>query len=135
MNLIFVDPFRLPQLVRGWEWGLARFVRSRTSSAGKGFLQNVKDAWNLKASPTLLQRLALVLQEHKIRLLIVHGENDGLVPCANSERLEKILPNSQLQSIENCGHCPHEEFPEHFMEMCVQWVSDPTKCDDEMKHT
>lgn len=26
-----VDAYRLPQLVRGWEWGLLRFLRARVA--------------------------------------------------------------------------------------------------------
>ena len=43
-------------------------------------------------------------------------DNDRVVPTAGSIRLVDELTNTSLKMIENCGHLPHEEQPEAFME-------------------
>ena len=45
---------------------------------------------------TQAERLARVLRRHNIRVLIVHGSSDALVPAANSRRLAALLPNTEV---------------------------------------
>ncbi len=40
------------------------------------------------------------------QVLIVHGENDALVPAANSRRLAAMLPGARLEVLPACGHNP-----------------------------
>lgn len=49
------------------------------------------------------------------QVLIVHGENDRLVPASNSRRLALLLPNSKLVVMPQTGHIPHEERPQEFL--------------------
>ena len=49
-------------------------------------------------------------------MLIVHGKHDRLIPVQNSQRLASLLPNAHLEILE-CGHNPHEECPELFVNM------------------
>ena len=43
--------------------------------------------------------------------LIIHGQNDHLLPLSDSEELNQILAQSTLAVIENAGHCPIIETP------------------------
>lgn len=52
---------------------------------------------------TQAERLARVLRRHNIRVLIVHGSSDVLVPAANSRRLVSLLPNSEVNRPTCCG--------------------------------
>lgn len=40
------------------------------------------------------------------QVLIVHGENDALVPFRNSRKLAQIIPNAQFAGLSACGHNP-----------------------------
>src|SRR5690349_14767718 len=46
--------------------------------------------------------------------LLVWGENDSEIPLADGERLHQEIAGSRLVVFLNCGHIPHEEYPEAF---------------------
>ena len=46
--------------------------------------------------------------------LLLWGENDAEIPLADGERLHERIPGSRLIVFLNCGHIPHEEYPEAF---------------------
>src|SRR6185437_7794979 len=46
--------------------------------------------------------------------LLLWGENDLEIPLADGERLHEQIPGSRLIVFLNCGHLPHEEYPEAF---------------------
>jgi pimeloyl-ACP methyl ester carboxylesterase len=50
-----------------------------------------------------------------IPALVITGDDDRIVPTAESIRLAKELPNARLEVIPSCGHVPHEECPEAFL--------------------
>jgi pimeloyl-ACP methyl ester carboxylesterase len=59
---------------------------------------------------------------HLIRqpTLLLWGENDREIPLADGEHLHQRISGSRLVVFLNCGHLPHEEYPEAF----TQLVSD-----------
>ena len=60
-----------------------------------------------------------------LQVLIVHGENDALVPYSNSRRLAALLPNAQLVSMPRTGHVPHEERPAEFLKAVDAFLAAP----------
>ena len=50
-------------------------------------------------------------------MLIIHGENDRLVPAWNSQRLAALMPDAQSVTFPETGHVPHEERPADFVEV------------------
>jgi pimeloyl-ACP methyl ester carboxylesterase len=59
--------------------------------------------------------LAKHLREIDVPTLVITGDDDSIVPTADSIRLAGELPHASLKVIEDCGHLPHEEQPEQFM--------------------
>ena len=51
------------------------------------------------------------LKDGAVQVLIVHGENDRLLPLRNSQRLAALIPHAHLEVFTNCGHSPQEEVP------------------------
>ncbi len=51
------------------------------------------------------------LQELSLPVLVITGDDDRIVPTAESERLAGELANAELVVIPECGHVPHEECP------------------------
>jgi pimeloyl-ACP methyl ester carboxylesterase len=49
--------------------------------------------------------------------LVIWGENDREVPLRDGERIHQEIPNSRLIVFRECGHIPHEEYPERFTEV------------------
>jgi pimeloyl-ACP methyl ester carboxylesterase len=59
--------------------------------------------------------LAERLSEFTLPLLVITGDDDRIVPTADSIRLAGELPGAGLVVIPDAGHVPHEEQPEAFM--------------------
>src|SRR5262249_36380667 len=49
--------------------------------------------------------------------LLLWGENDREIPLRDAERLHTEISGSRLIVFLNCGHLPHEEYPEEFVEI------------------
>ncbi|CAL8467707.1 g7245 [Coccomyxa elongata] len=116
-----VDAYRLPQLVRGWEWGLLRFLRARVAG-GKNVWKALQSGY-AQATRGQAERLAHAVAQHNIKVLIIHGEQDALVPLWNSRRLAGVLPGASLQVFTCCGHMPMEECPDRFIETVSEFVT------------
>ena len=55
------------------------------------------------------------LQDFKVPILVITGEDDRIVPTADSVKLAGELPEAQLVIIPESGHVPHEEQPALFL--------------------
>jgi pimeloyl-ACP methyl ester carboxylesterase len=115
---IYLDNYRTPVLVRGWEEGLLRFVLARISRK-KGILHVLRQIWHSKDTMPQAHRLADI---NNIPILIVHGKQDMIVPVVNSKRLAEYIPNTKLKVMEHCGHMPHEEFPSEFLQLAQEFI-------------
>lgn len=60
--------------------------------------------------------LAQRLSELTVPTLIITGDDDRVVPTAQSVRLAGEMPNAQLVVVPQCGHVTHEECPAAFMQ-------------------
>jgi pimeloyl-ACP methyl ester carboxylesterase len=60
--------------------------------------------------------LAERLSEFTLPVLVITGDDDRIVPTADSIRLAGELPNAELVVIPAAGHVPHEEHPAEFMQ-------------------
>ena len=60
---------------------------------------------------------------HLIRqpTLLLWGENDREIPLSDGERLHAEIPGSRLIVFLNCGHLPHEEYPEAFTNLVIDF--------------
>lgn len=117
----YVDSYRLGQLVHGWEYGILRFMDARFSEKA-GLWHAIASAVDGDGHLSQAEKLAMACSQHNIKILIIHGKDDVLVPVANSKRLAKVLPGATFVEIENCGHMPHEETPERFVEEVQKFV-------------
>ncbi len=48
--------------------------------------------------------------------LVITGDDDRIVPTEQSVRLGRKIPQAELVVIPGCGHLPHEECPEPFLD-------------------
>ncbi|WP_225867256.1 alpha/beta fold hydrolase [Cyanobium sp. PCC 7001] len=67
-------------------------------------------------APTLLQRL-------QRPLLLIWGQGDQLVPIQVAEQIQRLRPDLPVVDLEHCGHCPHDEVPEHFNAALLRWLA------------
>jgi len=123
-----------PLLVRRIRtWGLD-FVRSAwhdpskiTAEVWEGYLKPLQaENWDrglwemvrVSQSHDLPERLA----EIRVPCLVISGDDDRIVPTEQSIRLADELPDAELVVIPDCGHVPHEECPEPFLQAVTDFL-------------
>jgi pimeloyl-ACP methyl ester carboxylesterase len=80
--------------------------------------------WELTlASRTL--GLAGRLSELTMPTLVITGDDDRIVPTAESVRLAGEIPNAHLVVIPECGHVPQEEKPGEFLQAVLEFAARP----------
>jgi pimeloyl-ACP methyl ester carboxylesterase len=111
--------------IRGWGIDFGRSAwhdPSRiTAEVWEGYLKPLQaENWDralwemVRASQShdLAERLA----EIRMPCLVITGDDDRIVPTEQSVRLADELPGAELVVIPDCGHVPHEECPEPFLQ-------------------
>jgi pimeloyl-ACP methyl ester carboxylesterase len=91
-----------------------------TAERIKRYVANIKRPSHRKALtqtarnifPNNMDRLMNEFDKIQHRTLLVYGENDPVILKENLERLSRTLTKVITQKIENCGHIPHEEYPQ-----------------------
>jgi pimeloyl-ACP methyl ester carboxylesterase len=95
-----LELYQKPLMVDNWDRALWEFtLASRASNLGER------------------------LSEFAFPILVITGDDDRIVPTAESIRLADELPNAELVVVENCGHIPHEERPDAFMQAVRDFIS------------
>jgi pimeloyl-ACP methyl ester carboxylesterase len=84
-----------------------REIAARTLETGRRLLPELRD-------PFRLERI-------RCPVLLVWGRHDLLVFQTGAERVLEVVPESALEVIEDCGHCPQVEAPEKLMELLVDF--------------
>ena len=71
-----------------------------------------RDALLARMAQTTLVDPVPLLKRIQAPTLLLWGEQDGMIPFANSDEYLKAIPNVKLVSLNGVGHLPHEEAPE-----------------------
>jgi pimeloyl-ACP methyl ester carboxylesterase len=79
--------------------------------------------WELTAASTESD-LAERVPEISLPVLVITGDDDRIVPTEQSVRLADSLPDAQLSVLPACGHLPHEECPDEFMQAVGDFLLD-----------
>lgn len=58
-------------------------------------------------------------------VLVVTGDDDRIVPTAQSLELAGLIPGAELVVFKNCGHVPHEECPADFLAAVEPFIQNP----------
>jgi len=77
--------------------------------------------WELTAAnrgPTVAEQLDRLT----LPILVITGDDDRIVPTAQSIRLGEELPNAKLVVLPNCGHVPQEECPDLFLQAVTDFL-------------
>jgi len=57
-------------------------------------------------------------------VLLLWGEQDGLIPVTNAQDYLEVLPNAQLATIPQSGHLPMEETPKASLEPVLKFLGE-----------
>ena len=69
-------------------------------------------------APALLEQLAATRRP----MLMLWGRNDRFVPLAVGEHVVDQHPWVELNVLNHCGHCPHDEDPNQFLNSLLPWL-------------
>ncbi|MFC1553870.1 alpha/beta fold hydrolase [candidate division KSB1 bacterium] len=58
-----------------------------------------------------------------IPVLILWGKNDLLLPVEQAHKFNSELPDSEVHVFDNCGHMPHEEYPEETTDLILDFLA------------
>ena len=83
-----------------------------------------KALWELTLASRDL-KLSERLDELRLPVLVITGDDDRIVPTEESIRLSEEIPYSTLLVIPNCGHVPQEECPGPVVKALVVFASMP----------
>ncbi len=78
--------------------------------------------WEFTTASTPLD-LASQLKDIRTRTLIITGDDDRIVPTAQTIELAPLFPNGQWVVIREAGHLPHEEKPDEFMRVVDEFLA------------
>ena len=133
-DLAWADGYRRPSCVRGWDDGMARVVVAACTGGVNDVWANESkrvarafegvDSDDDRGATDAVATLD-ALRASGARVLIVHGDEDSIVPLANSRRLAAALPGARLAVMAGCGHMPHEEDPDAFVDLVESFVESP----------
>jgi pimeloyl-ACP methyl ester carboxylesterase len=92
----------------------ARHLPLRAASTQRAIIRTVRgwDAEHIVRDAHLISQPTLLLW----------GENDREVPLVDGERLHEEIPGSRLVVFLKCGHLPHEEYPDEFVDLVTNFV-------------
>lgn len=82
--------------------------------------------WELTAASRPLG-LAERLNELRLPVLVITGDDDRIVPTEESIRLAADIPGAALAVIPQAGHLPHEEKPAEFMQAVREFLKKQIK--------
>ena len=54
-------------------------------------------------------------------ILLIWGKKDKFIPPSLAQTFVKLNPNITLIELENVGHCPHDEVPEKFNQIFLEY--------------
>lgn len=87
----------------------ARHQPLRTAATHRAIIRTVR-RWDADR----IQREAHLITQPT---LLVWGDNDAEVPLRFGQQLHNAIKGARMIIIQNCGHLPHEEFPQAFIEV------------------
>jgi pimeloyl-ACP methyl ester carboxylesterase len=117
--------------IRGWGMDFGRSAwhdpSKITAEVWEGYLKPLQaENWDrglwemVRASQS--HNLAERLAEIRMPCLVITGDDDRIVPTEQSIRLAHELPDAELVVIPDCGHIPHEECPDLFLQAMTDFL-------------
>ena len=117
-----VDGYRAAKVVRGWDTGMWRFVRSRVTPLGP--VGTVRAAIRDLDRPRLMD---VLLSGHtRVPILLVHGTEDAIIPVSNSRAIAaaaaEARANLEFVEVPGTGHNLYLEKPAEFSALLADWI-------------
>ena len=92
-------------------------------NADDAFMGLCKGVNNVKFAPSMKK----VLPQLNIPILLIWGKKDKFIPPSLAQTFAKLNPNITLIELENVGHCPHDEVPQKFNQIFLEYCQSSLK--------
>jgi pimeloyl-ACP methyl ester carboxylesterase len=122
---------RRPSIVRRWA-GVAYIERSAVTdelinilsapAQDDGAAQTFCNLFKSVRLPEFSPSATEILPKLEIPMLLVWGRQDCMVPFAIAPLVTSLNPKIKFVELENAGHCPHDEYPDKFNEILLEWL-------------
>lgn len=86
--------------------------------AAKAFCYLFRGASNRRFAPSA----KVLLANLQIPILLIWGRQDKFIPPSLAPMFASLNPQIELFELENAGHCPHDECPERFNQILLDWL-------------
>ncbi len=63
-----------------------------------------------------------LLPQINVPILLIWGLQDKIISPQQAQAIAKLNPRLKLIELENAGHCPHDEYPEQFNSLLLDWL-------------
>ena len=68
------------------------------------------------------QSARVLLPQITVPMLLIWGLQDKMIPPKQARAIAKLNSRIELVELENVGHCPHDEYPEQFNSLLLDWL-------------
>ncbi len=72
--------------------------------------------------PNYAPSVKAILPHLTIPMLLIWGRQDKIIPIALASKFAKLNPKITLKELDNAGHCPHDERPDRFNKILLDWL-------------
>jgi pimeloyl-ACP methyl ester carboxylesterase len=94
-----VEGYQKPLQADGWDMALFEIFRAREA-----------------------QDLTSRLKDINLPVLVITGDDDRIIPTADSIRLASMIPGAEMAVLADCGHVPQEECPQEFLKILIPFI-------------
>ena len=68
------------------------------------------------------ESVRVLLPRVTVPMLLIWGLQDKMIPPNQAKEIADLNPHLKLVELENAGHCPHDEYPEQFNSLLLDWL-------------
>ncbi|AIQ97754.1 alpha/beta fold hydrolase [Prochlorococcus sp. MIT 0801] len=94
--------------------------RVNASKALRAMCIGMSNRPNSAKGPSIIDKIQNL--PNRPPILLIWGKQDKLIPIFLAKKLIKLHPWIKLTVINESGHCPHDELPEHFNQIVMRWL-------------
>jgi len=128
-----LDPFSKMGLLRPSVAHVAHHLASlQDPDARRAFILTARSVLDLHGQRVdARDRLYLA---HQLPTMIIWGGRDRLIPVAHGTEAHQLIPGSRLEIFDEAGHFPHQEEPERFASILLDFLesTEPGRLSDDM---
>lgn len=101
----------------------AELSKEQSSEAIYERIKNLTTFARLSWNPYLYNpKLAHQLYRLSAPTLVIWGRHDRVIPIENADLWRQGIPHAELRVIEDCGHGPHRERPDQFVQAVTDFL-------------